>query len=79
MHSRKPNGDTFHDISVIDARLAELEKEKQNLITLKEELQTSQLTSTVAGSFSAEQKISQRGHPLILTPSLFCISAAVSL
>ncbi len=54
----KPCEDTFHDISAIDARLVELEQEKQNLIALKDELQKSKRTSPVSDSLTPEQKIS---------------------
>ena len=48
----------FHDISAIDARLTELEQEKQDLIALRKKLQASKPTSPVSDSFSPEQKIS---------------------
>ncbi len=41
MPNQFPIGDKFLDISAIDARLAELEQEKQHLIALREELQKS--------------------------------------
>jgi len=52
-----PSGDKFCDISAIDARLTELEQEKQQLLALREELQKSKPTPPVSDSFSAEQKI----------------------
>jgi len=39
MPNQYRNGDKFRDISAIDARLTELEQEKQQLIALREELQ----------------------------------------
>ena len=50
-------GDKFRDISAIDARLADLEQEKQQLITLREELQNSKPAPPIPDSFSPEQKI----------------------
>jgi len=47
----------FHDISAIDARLTELEQEKQDLIALRKKLQASKPAPPVSGSFSPEQKI----------------------
>ena len=47
----------FHDISAIDARLTELEQEKQDLIALRKKLQASKPAPPVSDSFSPEQKI----------------------
>jgi len=47
----------FHDISAIDARLTELEQEKQDLLALRKKLQASKPAPTVSDSFSPEQKI----------------------
>ena len=49
--------DKLCDVSAINARLAELEQEKQQLTALREELQKSRPTPTVSDSFSPEQKI----------------------
>ena len=57
MPNQYRSGDKFRDISAIDARLAELEQEKQQLIALREKLQKSKPTSSVSDSFSPEQKI----------------------
>ena len=57
MPKQYPSGDMFRDISAIDARLAELEHEKQQLIALREKLQKSKPTPPVSDSFSPEQKI----------------------
>jgi hypothetical protein len=62
MHDHKPGGDTPHDISDIDARLAELDQEKQQLIAIKEKLQKSKPTPPASGSFSPEQKITIFRH-----------------
>ena len=51
------SGDKFHDISAIDARLADLEREKQQLIALRAELQKSKPAPPLSDSFSPEQKI----------------------
>lgn len=52
-----PNrSDKFRDISNIDARLNELEREKQQLIALREELLKSKPIPAVSGSFSTKQK-----------------------
>jgi len=47
----------LHDISAIDSRLADIEKEKQRLIALRAELQKSQPVPPTSDSFSPEQKI----------------------
>lgn len=53
-----PNrSDKFRDISTIDARLNELGQEKQQLISLREELLKSKLIPTISEVFSKEQKI----------------------
>ena len=57
MPKQYPSGEKFRDISAIDARLIELEQEKQRLTALKEELQKSKPTPPVPDSFSPEQKI----------------------
>jgi len=57
MPNQRPSGDKIRDISAIDARLTELEQEKQLLIALKEELQKSKPAPPFSGSFSSEQKI----------------------
>jgi superfamily II DNA or RNA helicase len=57
MPDQNRSGDKFHDISAIDARLADLEREKQQLFALREELQKSRPTPAVSDSFSPEQKI----------------------
>lgn len=51
------SGDKFPDLSVIDSRLAELEREKQQLIRLRAELQKSRPAPPISDSFSPEQKI----------------------
>ena len=51
------SGAKFQDIPSIDARLNELEDEKQQLIALKEELQKPKRIPSVPESFSPEQKI----------------------
>lgn len=51
------SGNKLRDISAIDARLAELKQEKQQLIALREELQNSRTTPPISDSFSPEQKI----------------------
>ena len=52
-----PNrSDKFRDISNIDARLNELEREKQQLIALREEQLKSKPIPAVSGSFSTKQK-----------------------
>lgn len=51
------SGDRFHDLSAIDSRLAELEREKQQLIALRQELQKSKPAPPLSDSFSLEQKI----------------------
>ncbi|MCB1850239.1 MAG: hypothetical protein KDI83_05560 [Gammaproteobacteria bacterium] len=57
MPDQNRSGETFHDLSAIDVRLADLEREKQQLFTLREELQKSRPTPAVSDSFSPEQKI----------------------
>lgn len=47
----------FRDIPSIDARLNELEQEKQHLIVLKDELQKPKHIPSFPESFSPEQKI----------------------
>ena len=51
------SGDKFRDISAINSRLTELEQEKQQLVTLRVELQKSKPVSPISDSFSPEQKI----------------------
>ena len=51
------SGDKFHDLSAIDSRLAELEREKQQLIALRAELRNSKTAPPLSDSFSPEQKI----------------------
>jgi len=43
MPDQYPSGKKFHDTSAIDTRLGELEREKQQLLALREELQASEL------------------------------------
>ena len=57
MPKQCPSREKFRDISAIDARLIELEQEKQGLIALREELLKSKPTPPVSDSFSPEQKI----------------------
>ncbi len=57
MPDQYPSGKTFHDTSAIDARLAELEREKQQLLALREELQASNPTPAVSETLTPEQKI----------------------
>jgi hypothetical protein len=57
MPDRNYGGDKPRDVPAIDARLADPEREKQQLITLREELQKSRPTPAVSDSFSLEQKI----------------------
>jgi len=38
MPDQNRSGDNFHDLSAIDSRLAELEREKQRLIALRAKL-----------------------------------------
>ncbi|MDA3835455.1 MAG: hypothetical protein PF495_18950 [Spirochaetales bacterium] len=57
MHDKKLGGNKSNDISAIDARLAELEKERQRLLTLKKELQKYQPLPSASDSFSPDQKI----------------------
>jgi len=51
------SGDKFHDLSAIDSRLAELEREKQQLIAFRKELQKSKPAPPLSDPFSPEQKI----------------------
>lgn len=51
------SGAKFRDVPSIDARLNELEEEKQQLIALKEELQKPKRIPSIPESFSPEQKI----------------------
>jgi len=51
------SGGKFRDVPSIDARLIELEQEKQQLIALKEELQKPKSIPSIPDSFSPEQKI----------------------
>ena len=44
MPNQYRSGDNFRDISAIDARLTELDQEKQPLIAIREELQKSNPT-----------------------------------
>lgn len=57
MPNQYRSGDKFHSISAIDARLADLEQEKQQFIMLRVELQKSKPALPVSDSFSPEQKI----------------------
>lgn len=57
MPNQYRSGHKFRDISVIDAKLAELEQEKQHLIALRKKLQKPKPTPPVSDSFSSEQKI----------------------
>jgi len=57
MPNQYRSGDKFHDISAIDSRLADLEQEKQQLITLRAELQKSKPVPPISDLFSPEQKI----------------------
>lgn len=50
-------GNKYGDISAIDARLAELEREKQQLIELREKLQNPRPTVSIPNSLTPEQKI----------------------
>ncbi len=51
------SGDKFHDLSAIDLRLADLEQEKQQLLTLRAERQKSNPVPPLSDSLSPEQKI----------------------
>ncbi len=51
------SGAKFRDVPSIDARLNELEQEKQQLIALKEELQKPKRIPSIPDAFSPEQKI----------------------
>ncbi len=57
MPDQYPSGEKFRDISAIDAKLAELERERQQLIALREELQASKPTPAVSDTLTPEQKI----------------------
>lgn len=58
MHDRKLAGNMFNEVSAIDARLAELDKEKEHLLALKEALQKSQQSvQATSKSLSSDQKI----------------------
>jgi hypothetical protein len=57
MPDKYRSGDKFHDLSAIDSRLAELEREKQQLIALRAELRNSKIAPPISDSFSPEQKI----------------------
>ena len=57
MHEHKISEVKFHNIPVIDARLAELDLEKQQLIALKETLQKTPPNSLISNSFSLQQKV----------------------
>ena len=57
MPDRNPSGEKFRDILAIDTRLAELEREKQQLITLRQELQASKPIPAVSDTLTPEQKI----------------------
>ncbi len=48
----------FNDIAAIDTRLTEIDREKDHLLMLKEELQKSQLSTPASVSYSPGQKIS---------------------
>jgi len=48
----------FNDIAAIDARLTEIDREKEHLLMLKEELQKTQLSTPASVSYSPGQKIS---------------------
>jgi hypothetical protein len=50
-------GDNYGDIATIEARLAELEQEKQHLIELGEQLRKAKSTASVPNSLNPEQKI----------------------
>ena len=58
MSNGKVSGKSINDISAIDARLAELDKEREHLIELRDELRRLQLTPRAYKSFSPDQKIS---------------------
>jgi len=57
MPDKYRSGDKFHDLSAIDSRLAELEREKQQFIALRAELRNSKIAPPISDSFSPEQKI----------------------
>jgi len=57
MPNQYPGGKKFADISTIDARLTELEQEKQQLMALRKELQRSKPTPPASDLLSPEQKI----------------------
>jgi len=57
MPDQYPNGEKFRDTSAIDARLAELEWEKQQLLALRKELPASKPTPHASDTLTPEQKI----------------------
>lgn len=57
MPNQYPGGKKFADIPTIDARLTELEQEKQQLVALREELRRSRPTPPASDLLSPEQKI----------------------
>ena len=62
MHERKISEVKFHKVPAIDARLAELELEKQQLIALKETLLKPPPNSLTSGSFTLPQKVAIFSH-----------------
>lgn len=50
-------GNKYGDTSTIDARLAELEQEKQQLIELRKELRNPRPTVSIPNPLTPEQKI----------------------
>ena len=57
MPNQHSSREKYDDISAIDARLAELEQEKQQLIALREELHNSKPTPPSSDTLSPQQKI----------------------
>ncbi len=57
MPDRNPAGEKFRNILAIDERLAELEREKQQLLALRKELQESKPTLRASAALTPEQKI----------------------
>jgi len=57
MTDRNPGGEKFRNILAIDARLAELEREKKQLLALRKELQESKPTLRASVALTPEQKI----------------------
>lgn len=55
--NKKINASEYRSVSAIDARLAEIEKEKQHLLSLKKELKKTQLRASIGSSMSPGQKI----------------------